>query len=80
MKMFVKAVKRAEFFTQEYERSGYETRSSWTTHLPVEIGLKGECEAADEHGVQFCSSRENGTIYYLWKGQRYEDYPNLKKD
>lgn len=46
----------------------------------VITALKGECEAADEHGVQFCSSRENGSIYYLWKGQRYEDYPNLKKD
>ena len=46
----------------------------------VITALRGECEAADENGVQFCSSRENGTIYYLWKGQRYEDYPNLKKD
>ena len=46
----------------------------------VITALKSECEAADEHGVQFCSSRENGSIYYLWKGQRYEDYPNLKKD
>ncbi len=45
----------------------------------VITALKGECEAADEKGVQFCSSRENGSIYYLWKGQRYEDYPNQAK-
>jgi len=42
--------------------------------------LKGECNEPDDKGVRLCSSRENGTIYYLWKGQRYEDYPNLKKD
>ena len=45
----------------------------------VITALKGECEAADEKGVQFCSSRENGSIYYLWEGQRYEDYPNQAK-
>ena len=42
--------------------------------------LKGECEAADEKGVQFCSSRETGKIYYLWEGEKYEAYPDLKKD
>lgn len=41
--------------------------------------LKGECEAADEKGVQFCSSRETGKIYYLWDGERYEAYPNQAK-
>jgi hypothetical protein len=56
MKMFVRAVKRAEFFTQEYERSGYETRSSWTTHLPVEIGLKcAASEIADRARMALCT-------------------------
>ena len=45
----------------------------------VITALKGECEAADEHGVQFCSSRETGKIYYLWDGERYEAYPNQAK-
>ena len=46
----------------------------------VITALKGECEAADENGVQFCSSRETGKIYYLWEGEKYEAYPDLKKD
>lgn len=37
--------------------------------------LKGECNEPDEKGVQFCSSRENGKIYYLYKGEKYETYP-----
>ena len=45
----------------------------------VITALKGECEAADEHGVQFCSSRETGKIYYLWEGTKYSAYPNQAK-
>lgn len=37
--------------------------------------LKGECNEPDEKGVQLCSSRENGKIYYVYKGERYETYP-----
>lgn len=37
--------------------------------------LKGECNEPDEKGVQLCSSRETGKIYYVYKGERYEDYP-----
>ena len=37
--------------------------------------LKGECNEPDEKGVQLCSSRETGKIYYIFKGERYEDYP-----
>lgn len=45
----------------------------------VITALKGECEAADENGVQFCSSRETGKIYYTWEGEKYESYPNQAK-
>ena len=45
----------------------------------VITALKGECEAADEKGVQFCSSRETGKIYYLWEGTKYSAYPNQAK-
>lgn len=37
--------------------------------------LKGECNEPDEQGVQLCSSRETGEIYYVYKGERYETYP-----
>lgn len=37
--------------------------------------LKGECNEPDEKGVQLCSSRETGDIYYMYKGERYESYP-----
>lgn len=37
--------------------------------------LKGECNEPDEKGVQLCSSRETGKIYYVYKGERYETYP-----
>lgn len=37
--------------------------------------LKGECNEPDEKGVQLCSSRETGEIYYMYKGERYETYP-----
>ena len=37
--------------------------------------LKGECNEPDEKGVQLCSSRETGEIYYVYKGERYEDHP-----
>lgn len=40
--------------------------------------LKGECNEPDEKGVQLCSSRENGKIYYVYKGKRYETYPPIK--
>lgn len=40
--------------------------------------LKGECNEPDEKGVRLCSSRENGKIYYLYKGDRYETYPSIK--
>lgn len=43
--------------------------------------LKGECNEPDKYGVQLCSSRETGKIYYRWKGEKYEIYPaNAKKD
>ena len=45
----------------------------------VITALRGECEAADENGVQFCSSRETGKIYYLWEGTKYSAYPNQAK-
>lgn len=37
--------------------------------------LKGECEKPDEKDVSFCSDRKTGDIYYLYRGERYEDYP-----
>ena len=37
--------------------------------------LKGECNEPDEKGVQLCSSRKTGKIYYVYKGERYETYP-----
>lgn len=37
--------------------------------------LKGECNEPDEKGVQLCSSRETGKIYYVYKGEKYETYP-----
>lgn len=37
--------------------------------------LKGECNEPDEKGVRLCSSRENGKIYYVYKGKKYETYP-----
>lgn len=40
--------------------------------------LKGECNEPDEKGVRLCSSRENGKIYYVYKGKRYETYPSIK--
>lgn len=40
--------------------------------------LKGECNEPDDKGVQFCSSRETGKIYYVYKGERYKTYPSIK--
>ncbi len=40
--------------------------------------LKGECNEPDKRGVKLCSSRENGKIYYIYKGKRYETYPPIK--
>ena len=40
--------------------------------------LKGECNEPDKRGVKLCSSRENGKIYYMYKGKRYETYPPIK--
>lgn len=40
--------------------------------------LKGECNEPDKRGVKLCSSRENGDIYYIYKGKRYETYPPIK--
>ena len=37
--------------------------------------LKGECNEPDEKGVQLCSSRETGELYYVYKGERYKTYP-----
>lgn len=37
--------------------------------------LKGECNEPDDKGVQMCSSRETGEIYYIFKGERYKTYP-----
>ena len=37
--------------------------------------LQGECNEPDEHQVRMCSSRENGEIYYVYKGERYKTYP-----
>lgn len=43
--------------------------------------LKGECNEPDEKGVQLCSSRDTGKIYYVYKGEKYETYPaNIKQD
>lgn len=38
--------------------------------------LKGECNEPDEKGVQLCSSRETGKIYYVYKGKRFNAYPH----
>lgn len=40
--------------------------------------LKGECNEPDKRGVKRCSSSENGKIYYMYKGKRYETYPPIK--
>ena len=37
--------------------------------------LKGECNEPDDKGVRLCSSRETGKIYYVYQGERYEEYP-----
>ena len=37
--------------------------------------LKGECNEPDEKKVQLCSDRKTGDIYYIYQGERYEDYP-----
>lgn len=37
--------------------------------------LQGECEKPDEKGVQACSDRKTGELYYIYKGDRYKEYP-----
>ena len=37
--------------------------------------LKGECNEPDENNVRLCSDKKTGEIYYMYKGERYEDYP-----
>lgn len=40
--------------------------------------LKGECNEPDEKGVRRCSSSTDGKIYYVYKGERHENYPVFK--
>ena len=37
--------------------------------------LQGECNEPDEKKVQLCSDRKTGDIYYVYQGERYEEYP-----
>lgn len=37
--------------------------------------LKGECNPPDKNGVQLCSDKTTGQIYYIKDDVKYEVYP-----